>query len=108
MDDAMISTGLDAYFDFVILSSQSHLCRKPCHDIFWEAIRLLDFEYLPEEILYVGNNFQRDIIGASKMGFHTAHVERPKNAGRRAVTATRGAPPTYWISDIHQLLEFLL
>lgn len=33
-----------------------------------------EFKVLPQEILYVGNNYRYDIIGAKKLGLQTAHL----------------------------------
>ena len=52
---------------------------KPHPEPFLELARRLDLK--PEEILYVGNSYEKDILGASAVGMKTAHLTRRKTPG---------------------------
>lgn len=58
------------YFDIIVLSSDSGMCRKNCKKIFLKALGNLN----PNECLFVGNSIEKDIIGANKVGLNTALV----------------------------------
>ena len=65
--------GLDAYFEFSVYSS--HLTwRKPHKFIFEEAISRLGLK--PSEILFVGDDYKMDVIGAQGAGMQAAWVNR--------------------------------
>jgi putative hydrolase of the HAD superfamily len=65
---------LDLYdkFQHVVFSSDfGH--KKPDPRIFLEAAKLLNLE--PKEIMCIGDNFDNDIVPASKLGMKTMHIE---------------------------------
>lgn len=59
--------GLSSYFDFALRSGKHGRC-KPERDLFLKA--QLIWQFKPEFILHVGDNFKTDIIGA-----HSAHFK---------------------------------
>jgi putative hydrolase of the HAD superfamily len=64
--------GLYELFNVVIFSSDfGH--KKPDPRIFLEASRQLDME--PKEILCIGDNFENDIVPATKLGMKAMHIE---------------------------------
>ncbi len=63
--------GFDQYWDVAISADDmGHL--KPEPDAFLLAAEKL--EILPENIIYVGNEYKYDIIGAKRAGMKTAHL----------------------------------
>lgn len=61
-------TGLSKYFDFYIYSSDHNMCSKPCTKIFAKAlskIKKLHPDIQKNQVLYVGNSYMKDVIGAS-------------------------------------------
>lgn len=64
----LILTGLDGYFFPVVTFSDTNV-RKPSTLPFKRALVFL--KVLPEEVLYVGDFPERDIVGARKMGMKT-------------------------------------
>lgn len=52
---------------------------KPHPEPFYELAKRLDFA--PEEILYVGNSYSKDIVGAARVGMKTAHYSMIKKTG---------------------------
>jgi putative hydrolase of the HAD superfamily len=59
-------------FNAVIFSSDfGH--KKPDPRIFLEATRQLSLE--PEEVLCIGDNFENDIVPATKLGMKAMHIE---------------------------------
>jgi len=64
--------GLHDQFSHIIFSSDfGH--KKPDPRIFLEAAKLLCLD--PEEILCIGDNFDNDIIPASRLGMKAMHIE---------------------------------
>lgn len=68
MRNALEEMGLSRYFKFIIVSGD--ICKKPCTDIFKEAIYKCKCN--PREILYVGNNYEKDCVIPKMLGMHTA------------------------------------
>lgn len=64
--------GLYDKFKMVIFSSDFGY-KKPDPRIFLEAAKSLEFE--PENILCIGDNFDNDIVPASKLGMKALHIE---------------------------------
>jgi len=64
--------GLYDQFSHIIFSSDfGH--KKPDPRIFLEAAKQLDLE--PEEIMCIGDNFDNDVIPASRLGMRAMHIE---------------------------------
>ena len=57
--------GIKHLFDCILLSEKVGI-RKPDPKIFWKATTSLAKE--PEECLYVGDSYERDVLGAKKAG----------------------------------------
>jgi putative hydrolase of the HAD superfamily len=75
MINALHKTRMAKYFQFVIHSSE-HACKKPCYSIFQRAVDKIQLMYpyiTKDEILYVGNNYETDYIGAKNAGIQ-AHL----------------------------------
>lgn len=87
--------GMNSYWDLVCTSETTGYL-KPNPEPF---IRLAeDLRLAPEEVLYVGNSYHYDIIGARRTGMMTAHLTRN--------------PPGDSVADVSfyrfkQLLEFI-
>ena len=80
MKRGLKKSGLDRIFKVQVYSSDENLkCGKPCTDIFqrgWEQIRHVakDTIHRRSQVLYVGNNYMSDVVGAHRYGFRTALV----------------------------------
>jgi HAD superfamily hydrolase (TIGR01549 family) len=76
MLQALDETGLRKYFDKVyVYSSDKGMCRKPCLKIFRHAfkkIRKVVPQIKPHQVLYVGNDYFKDVLGPKRVGFKTA------------------------------------
>ena len=66
---------LDRYFEFSIYSSEVPY-RKPHPSIFELAKNRLGID--AKEILYVGDHFENDVLGAQGVGFHAAWINRKR------------------------------
>jgi len=64
----LILAGLDGFFYPVVTYSDTH-SEKPNKEPFERALRILGLN--PNQVLYVGDNPSRDIIGAKKAGMFT-------------------------------------
>ncbi len=74
-ENEMEITGLKSFFEFAIYSSNTPF-RKPHPSIFNLAIESLNLE--PAEILFVGDNFALDVLGAKDVGMKSAWVNRDR------------------------------
>lgn len=69
MKKSLIETGLIKYFDDIfVYSSDYGMCRKPCGKIFKKAIAIIHKNHPwinKNNILYVGNDYEKDVLGAN-------------------------------------------
>lgn len=84
------------FFEFILFSSD-HGCIKPSLQLFSKAIE--HFKKEPAEIVYIGDNYKRDVLGA-------------KSAGMKSILVTNGikdkvngeVKPDYEIEHIRELI----
>ncbi len=91
--------GMTDFFDFVI-GLEKHGKRKPNAMPFKKALERLKIK--PEEILFVGDNPERDILGAKKTGMKTAlakygQIQKPK----------KRIKADFELKDIKELLKII-
>jgi len=94
------SLGIERLFDCVVLSGELGI-RKPDPRIFEEAMRLLG--RLPTDCLYVGDNYQHDVVGAVNAGLRTCWFNRGG-----ATFPDTGAKPEFEIRALTDLLSLFL
>ncbi|HEC21981.1 MAG TPA: HAD family hydrolase [Chloroflexi bacterium] len=70
---AAIELGIIEYLDFTLAAGQAG-CRKPDPAIFRQALELAG-HVLPEETIYVGDNYYTDVIGARRAGVHAVLLD---------------------------------
>lgn len=87
--------GLSSFFDFAIYSSDVPF-RKPHPSIFNLAQKRMGC--LPEKILFVGDNYEADIMGAHGAGMATAWINREKSE------QPAGPSPDYQLTELDELL----
>lgn len=92
----MQSFGLQPFFDFAIYSSATPF-RKPHPSIFELAID--NFKIEPQEILFVGDNFSLDVLGAKKVGMKSAWVNR------EGKVLSKDIEPDYELHSLDDLLR---
>ncbi len=73
--------GIGDLFDFSFSTEETNFL-KPSPVPFKHLVK--EFDLLPEEILYVGNNYEYDILGAVSVGLRTAHLSRRPVPGSKA------------------------
>lgn len=88
--------GMDSYFEFSIYSSEV-IWRKPHPKIFHEAIGWMGFE--PAEILFVGDNLEMDVKGASQVGMPSAWLNRNNSPLKNGIV------PDYILKSFSDLLD---
>ncbi len=99
--DWIESDGLTDCFQTIVLSSKVGI-RKPNPEIFWEAARRVGAE--PARCAYVGDNPDRDVIGARRAGFGlTVLLMEP--ATLVTVPLTSEHRPDYIIREMSELLD---
>ena len=67
LDDELKNFGLDSYIDLMLTAGEANSW-KPDIGIFLEAV--LRLQVSPAEVLYVGDNYYADVIGARSAGLH--------------------------------------
>lgn len=72
---------LDEYWN-IVMSADEMGFLKPRKETFLKAAEKLNIP--PEKIIYVGNHYVYDIIGANRAGMITAHFSRKKRSDSRA------------------------
>lgn len=82
--DKLDLTGLSGYFASVVVSEEIG-SGKPDHEMFREPLRRLDLDV--SEAVMVGNDFERDIIGARSAGLAAIQITRADGSGDRASIA---------------------
>ena len=65
LDDELKNFGLDGYIDLILTAGEANSW-KPDIGIFLEAV--LRLQVSPAEVLYVGDNYYADVIGARNAG----------------------------------------
>jgi putative hydrolase of the HAD superfamily len=91
----LYNLGIVDYFDLVIgLKHNNH--RKPHPLPFKQAIKILKLK--PQQVLFVGDNPERDILGAQKIGMKTALAKYGQFIKGKS-------KPDYELKDIKDLIE---
>lgn len=109
LSDAFIKSGLNNFFDFAIYSNQPNMLKKPAPTMFiksLEYIKSTGNTIIPSRILYVGNKYDRDIVGASQCKFKTALITR--NRLCLDLDQIKSIYPTHIISKIEQICNLLI
>ena len=81
VEEKLAHWGLQEVWDYA-RSSEDIGCLKPGGEAFRDLVKFFGVE--PGEILYVGNNYAYDIIGAKSQGLMAAHITRCARAGSAA------------------------
>ncbi|HEY3422088.1 MAG TPA: HAD family hydrolase [Methanocellaceae archaeon] len=85
---------LGPYFETIVLSSQVGV-KKPNSRIFARA--LADLNVKPEKVVFVGNDMEADMMGASKLGMRTIYLMDKNRVGQ----APRGVSPDAVVSNVN-------
>ena len=73
--------GLDGLFELIWASAYAG-CNKPHPDIFFQALALMGPpEVSPNRVLYVGDSYERDVVGARNAGLDVVLLDRNSTAG---------------------------
>lgn len=89
---------IDKYFDAIIYSYQVG-CAKPGRTIFEYAQKVANV--YADEILHVGDSIKADIIGAHRVNWHTALINRMMRS------QNGGIKPEYSITSLEQILSIV-
>lgn len=82
-------------FDEIIISGDLGY-HKPDEKIFKEMTKRTGAD--PSDIVYIGNNYQKDVVGAHQAGWKTVWVNR-KNEEERKIT------PTWTVKELAELVK---
>jgi putative hydrolase of the HAD superfamily len=93
--------GLSGFWD-VAFSSEETNYLKPHREPFEELARRMALP--PEEVVYVGNSYHYDVVGARAVGFRTAHL----CTRRRGCTPSGEEPADFVFADFRELQRWIL
>lgn len=119
-DSILPMLGLGDDMDFLTFSKNVGF-EKPAKDIFQEAMKqaepwlpgeespnpplaLAPKELLPEEVLHIGNDFEKDYLGAKNAGFHAVLLDRYNEHALADSWRQKGAPVC---TDLLDVVEYL-
>jgi putative hydrolase of the HAD superfamily len=97
--------GLGGLWD-MMLCSEAFGCLKPSPLPFLELAKGLGFA--PGEVLYVGNSFRYDVLGAQKAGMKAAWVVSRFKVRRQAAGVNEEPKANFVFSDYRQLRDYVL
>ena len=105
MHQGLVKSSIKKYFEFEIYSSDTDVvCGKPCGEIFdaaWKIIRQIFGEMgervRKKQVLYVGDNYYSDVMGARNFGFKTAYIT---NAGDEEYSIRRYLAELFGDQDV--------
>jgi len=98
MINALHSSRIAHLFDYHLYSSEPGVCPKPNPDIFLQA--LIQNGLRPQEAIYVGNRYYKDVLGAHNVGMHPIYV------GNEQIPSAHRKP--HWkITHLPQMLRIL-
>lgn len=86
------------YFDHIVISSEVGFI-KPHPEIFRRALAASKLN--SNEVIFVGDTYQQDIVGAKRVALKTVWL----NSRREAQTMAKDDPPDYEIKTLTQLVE---
>lgn len=73
LNDLVKSLGIEKYFSHIICSEEVSM-EKPDTDIFFHLLKLMSVE--PDKIIYAGNEYETDVIGARNAGLMPVLIDR--------------------------------
>jgi len=92
------SANILSCFDNISISSEVGFI-KPHPEIFRQT--LAEIKLRPREVIFVGDTYQQDIIGAKRVGLKTVWL----NCRHEPRAMVKGNPPDYEIEALEELLE---
>lgn len=96
--------GIRNFFNDVTLSSIIGY-RKPHPNIF--RVSLCQMKSTPQNSVYIGDTFSRDIIGAEKMGFAATFHIKSRLTKSKDVDVAKNIKATYEIDDIYDVYTIM-
>lgn len=96
----LLESGVDALFECMIFSSD-HSCVKPSKKIFNLAIS--HFGKPPDEMVYIGDNYKRDVVGSKNAGMRSILVSNSESS-----KITGSIKPDRIIKAITELVQILI
>ncbi len=97
--EVLEDTGVAPLFEAVVISAAVRL-RKPDRRIFQHMCELLRLD--PAQILFVGDTPHDDILGAARIGMHTAWISKGASALPEGIPA-----PDFIVTDLSELPDLL-
>ena len=94
------SLSIEGYFDHILIEGELRV-GKPARDIFDLAARKWSYE--PHEMLFVGNSFDHDVVGAKNAGWQALWM----NQEGEPVPEDAAALPDRIITNLLEVLDYL-
>ncbi|MFH0797995.1 MAG: HAD-IA family hydrolase [Candidatus Woesearchaeota archaeon] len=99
----LVTMRLDPFFDAIVFFEDTKKL-KPDREPFMKALRQMGIG--PKDAMMVGDHFERDIVGAKKLGMLSCHAKYGHIEGWSG-KLVKGCEPDYEISYIDQLLKIV-
>jgi FMN phosphatase YigB (HAD superfamily) len=101
---------IDSYFEFVYASNSELVhdkMEKPDVEIFEYVLNHINA--LPQEVIMVGNTWEKDIVGANRAGLHAIWLVNPEVSIQKEVTAILQTPPFIFpVWDLNDIPDMLV
>jgi HAD superfamily hydrolase (TIGR01549 family) len=93
--------GIEKFFKTIIIAGEDGIPTKPDSKPF--LVCLDEMNLKPAEAIYVGDDYQKDIIGAGRVGMHPVWLKH--TLVKRTWPKPEPDRPVHTITDLNQLLE---
>jgi len=111
--DSRLNTPINVLKQHNLLDLFEHLsiseivgAEKPAPEIFLDALEALQIpEAAYPQVVMVGNNLERDIVGANKLGLRSVFFHA--NDSRRTIAETRAEIPRHTVHNAEELLRLV-
>ncbi|MHA1130873.1 MAG: TIGR02253 family HAD-type hydrolase [Candidatus Helarchaeota archaeon] len=94
---------LHDFLDDIIITEEVGI-RKPNPKLYELALKR--FRITPQEAIYIGDNYERDIIPSMKLGIHTVLIHRGGKHDQTTFT-TQEKPPEFDLSNLKDLIPII-
>ncbi|MHA1230467.1 MAG: TIGR02253 family HAD-type hydrolase [Candidatus Helarchaeota archaeon] len=99
--EKILRLGLHEYLNDIIISDEVGV-RKPNVKLYKLALERLGMS--PEEVIYVGDHYETDIIPPLKLGIHAVYIHR---GGKYDIKISREPKPEYEIHKLDELIKII-
>ncbi len=93
---------LQDFLDDIIITEEVGI-KKPNPKLFELALKRMDIQ--PKEVIYIGDNYTRDIVPGMKLGIHSVLIHR--GGKHDMIDFGEEKPPDYEVSNLKELIPII-